>query len=76
MYAHNDSQIKNLFSSAEYVSHYEMGRLLAYLIGYDISDICYKENGYYVCGPNLHGYAGFLKLNYKDDKLEKIIFEK
>ncbi len=55
-------RIKKLLGPSEYVSHFDMARLIAALLGYDVShlsdhDVCY------VCGPDISGMTGYLELN-------------
>ena len=76
VYALKDDKVKNVFNKADYVSHYEMGKYLTSLMGYEMKNICYQDDGYYVCGPDIHGYAGFLKLEIEDKKLKKTMLNR
>ena len=58
-------RVQKLLGPSEYVSHFDMGRLIAALLGYDVShlsdhDVCY------VCGPDISGLTGFLELNLSE----------
>lgn len=59
-------RIDKLLGASEFVSHFDMARLIAALLGYDVSrlndhDVCY------VCGPDISGMTGYLELNLSNE---------
>lgn len=53
----------------KYTSHYEIAKLIAERLGYDISNMKEDKSVYYVCGKDLSGIAGCLKIQIRGDKI-------
>ena len=57
------SNLKNI----SYPTHYEVGNLLAQLLGYEINEPNLKENIFYIQGVDIAGNAGFIEITKKDN---------
>lgn len=53
----------------KYTSHYEIAKLVADRLGYDMSSMKNDTNVHYVCGKDLSGIAGCLNIVLKGDKI-------
>ena len=55
-----DSKIKEYLNHSRYISHYEIGKVIAFLLGYDsLKNFSFES---YVNGAILNGNAGYLKV--------------
>jgi len=62
VYSHLDNNIKTKIPNKKYLSHYDMGLLIAELIGYDMKKKCFIKNEHYVCGRDIQGYDGYIRV--------------
>ncbi len=63
---------KNYWTKTPYISHYEIASIVAGLLGYD-KNALKPENadGCYVCGNDINGLAGYLKIDFSDGNVTK-----
>lgn len=47
-----------------YMSHYELSNIVAYLLGYKIKQFSSQRDGYFVTGPILNGFGGFDEITF------------
>ena len=59
-------------NESTYTSHYEIAKLVAKTLGYDVSKMHKSENKYVVCGKDLCGIDGYLELKVDDNIIQKI----
>lgn len=52
-----------------YMSHYELSKIVADMLGYRVPDLLDQTDGYYVNGDDLHGTAGYLHLHWKNKQI-------
>jgi len=50
----------------QYMSHYELAEIVAYLLGYQIAHFSTQKSGYFVDGNALSGAAGFEQLRFDE----------
>ena len=63
---HNN--LKNNFDDFSYISHYQVSHIIANLLGYETSyDIFNKKEDYFVCGNDLTGLGGFMKISFDEE---------
>lgn len=53
------------------MSHYELSKIVAVMLGYHVPHLLSQTDGYYVNGNDLHGTAGYLHLHWDNEKLPK-----
>jgi len=70
LYAHLDNNITKRIPNKKYSSHYEMGLLVGELMGYDFSKTCYQKDEHYVCGRDIQGYDGYIKVDVNGSKIK------
>lgn len=59
---------KESFSDFPYISHYQIGRLVSYLMGYKVEEkIFNQKEDYFVCDSDISGLAGILKLSFDEE---------
>ena len=49
------------------MSHYELSKIVAHLLGYQIDQFSQQPQGYYVNGEALNGAAGFDQIIFNKD---------
>jgi len=54
-----------------YMSHYELSKIIATMLGYRVPHLLNQSNGYYVNGNDLHGTVGYLHLHCEKKELSK-----
>jgi glucan phosphoethanolaminetransferase (alkaline phosphatase superfamily) len=59
----------------KFMSHYELSQIVAYLLGYSITDFSTQSTGYFVTGNTLSGLAGYESINFNALNREKFIIE-
>ncbi|MFV0563244.1 phosphoethanolamine transferase [Malaciobacter mytili] len=64
----NTKNLKDKFSDFPYISHYQMGKVVSYLLGYK-QELQYfnKKEDYFVCDSDISGLSGVLKLSFDKD---------
>ena len=65
----NFVEMKQSFSKHKITSHYEIGKYLAHLIGYEVVNPLECENDFYVHAPRALGDYQLMKLTRDDDKI-------
>ncbi len=61
----NTKSLKDKFSNFEYISHYQMGNVVSYLLGYkEVYNHFNKKEDYFVCDSDISGLSGVLKLSF------------
>lgn len=61
---------KNLnekFSEFPYISHYQIGKVVSFLMGYEATNYFNHKEDYYVCDSDISGLAGVLKLSFDEE---------
>ncbi len=53
--------------SPQWMSHYELSQIVAYLLGYQITHFSHQTNGYFIDGNSLTGTAGFNQISLAVD---------
>jgi glucan phosphoethanolaminetransferase (alkaline phosphatase superfamily) len=54
-------------SNSDFISHFEMAKVVAKTLGYDTENI-YNKSECYVCGADISGLAGYLKIETSKEK--------
>lgn len=69
IYGINGAKIhKERFSDFPYISHYQIGKLVSFLIGYEVKErIFNQKEDYFVCDSDISGLAGILKLSFDNE---------
>lgn len=69
VYAINtENSLKNSFDDFSYISHYQISHMLSKLLGYESSyEIFNKKEDYFVCGNDLSGLGGFMKISFDEN---------
>jgi glucan phosphoethanolaminetransferase (alkaline phosphatase superfamily) len=75
MYSHNGKNIKDDLKDKEFTSHYKIAKIVGNLLGYDFNKILYKKDSYFVCGRDIQGFDGFLKLEVKENEIKSTIYK-
>ena len=78
IYSINDARnINNEFSSFEYISHYQISKILSSLMGYQKEELIFNQNeDYFVCDSDISGLSGILQLSFdKNNKQIKKLIE-
>lgn len=55
------------FSDFPYISHYQIGKVVSFLMGYEASNYFNAKEDYFVCDSDISGLAGVLKLSFDED---------
>ena len=63
--------LKYDLKDGKYTSHFEISKLVAQALGYDISNFRVCNGKYITCGKDITGISGYLETNVKDQKIEK-----
>ena len=66
-----ENKFKKEAKEHKYTSHYEIAKTVAETLGYDVSSFKDSNETYIVCGKDLCGIAGFLKLDVQNNKILK-----
>lgn len=67
LYALNgDPQAVQAARSLPYPTHYELGRYIAWLLGYDVVDPNAEEGVYYANGKDIAGNSGYMQMQFND----------
>lgn len=56
----------------KYTSHYEISKLVATALGYNVSSLRQYDGNHVVTGKDLSGIAGYLKIKISNDKIKKL----
>ena len=69
----NPENLGNYFQDFPYISHYQIGNLVSYLLGYQKQyEYFNTKEDYYVCGADISGFDGILKISFdKENNLSK-----
>ena len=70
IYSINEAKnIKSKFSKEfPYISHYQMSNVVAHLLGYkEVHNHFNRKDDFFVCGSDISGLAGFLKVSFDKD---------
>jgi hypothetical protein len=63
----NPENLSNYFQDFPYISHYQIGNLTSYLLGYQKHyDYFNTKEDYYVCGADISGFDGILKISFDE----------
>lgn len=64
---HENNKIKDNFDNFSYISHYQISNVVSKLLGYKSSyNIFNLKEDYFVCGNDLTGLGGFIKISFDD----------
>ena len=65
--------LSNYFQDFPYISHYQIGNLASYLLGYQKKyEYFNTKEDYYVCGADISGFDGILKISFdKENNISK-----
>ncbi len=72
----NARNINKEFSSFEYISHYQISKVLSSLMGYKKEDFKFnKKEPYFVCDSDISGLSGILELTFDENnkQIKKLI---
>ena len=73
MYKMNEKNDLNYeLKDQKYTSHYEIAKLVAKALGYDVSSLRKYDGNHVVCGSDISGVAGYLKIHLEDNKIKKL----
>ena len=69
----NPENLSNSFQDFPYISHYQIGNLVSYLLGYQKQyEYFNTKEDYYVCGADISGFDGILKISFdKENNISK-----
>ncbi|MFY4788145.1 phosphoethanolamine transferase [Aliarcobacter butzleri] len=63
----NPKDLNDNFQDFPYISHYQVGDLVSYLLGYQKHyDYFNTKEDYYVCGADISGFDGILKISFDE----------
>jgi len=65
-------EIQYTLKDKKYTSHFEIAKLIARTLGYDTSNLRKFNGEHVVCGSDLTGIAGILKIKTEKDKIVKL----
>lgn len=64
----NPISLADNFQNFPYISHYQIGNLVSYLLGYEKSYKYFNtKEDYFVCGADISGFDGVLKISLDED---------
>ena len=58
---------KKLPTQGNYMSHYEISKILAHYLGYNTNNMCKSENGFFICGQDIRGLSGILNIKFDEN---------
>ena len=62
------NSLKNSFDNFPYISHYQISNIVSKLLGYETNyEIFNKKEDYFVCGNDLSGLGGFMKISFDEN---------
>lgn len=62
-----NNKLKDNFDNFSYISHYQISHVVSKLLGYNSSyNIFNQKEDYFVCGNDLTGLGGFIKISFDD----------
>lgn len=63
-----NNDLKNNFDDFSYISHYQISNMVSKLLGYETNyNIFNKKEDYFVCGNDLTGLGGFIKISFDEN---------
>ncbi|AXH15528.1 hypothetical protein CP985_14840 [Malaciobacter mytili LMG 24559] len=64
----NAKNLKDNFSDFPYISHYQIGKVVSYLLGYKQETPHFnKKEDYFVCDSDISGLSGILKVSFDEE---------
>lgn len=64
--------VSSYYTDSDYISHYEVSLIIAKLLGYKVDAMVPNDKeGCFVCGNDLNGLAGYLKINFNGETINK-----
>lgn len=64
----NPIKLSDNFQDFPYISHYQVGNLVSYLLGYKkFYEYFNIKEDYFVCGADISGFDGVLKIHFDED---------
>ena len=70
---HDDRNVTGTFKDVKHLSHLDISRFVASLLGYKIDKIIDDSKGYFVCGRDLSGVDGYTHYTFDGNKTHKEI---
>jgi len=67
LYGINDAvNMSDKFSDFEYISHYQISKVVSSLIGYEAENYFNKKESFFVCDSDISGLGGILKVEFDE----------
>lgn len=67
-----DKKLEYELRDEKYTSHFEISKLVAKTLGYDVSSARRHDGNHVVCGNDLSGVAGYLEVKVQNSEIEKL----